>query len=92
MSKHKPHLALTDDQLREAWYQHASPLTHALLWEIRRLRDENKRLADIYMASATFARALHTRGGVAGDPQLQVFWNRARILIDEFEEYRQHSR
>lgn len=65
-------------RLRAIWHAHPSPIVRALLWEIRRLREENARLRKVVAELEGFEVAVLTRGALNGDVQLLVFWNRVR--------------
>jgi hypothetical protein len=84
-------VSLSDDLLHAIWQQHDSAVVRRLLWELRHVKDENQRLRSVFIAAATFGRAVSARGGVVGDPQLQVYWNRVRHQIDGEEAIRRRS-
>lgn len=74
--------AFTDAQLRAIWFRHPEPVVRALLWEIRRLKDEAERLRKVVATADSFATAVDARSGLSGDMQLQLYWNRLRSAIE----------
>lgn len=74
------------EELREIWRQCPAPVVRRLLWEVRRLRDENARLRKVCREMEAFETAVNVRGGLNGDVQLHVFWNRARSALEEKRE------
>lgn len=78
-----PRQALSEEELRAIWFDAPLPVVRSLLWEIRRLRDENARLRKVAGEVHSFAVAVQVRGGMVGDMQLQVYWNRVRAALEE---------